>query len=134
MGCGGAWPPPPGVREKAWKGTDAWRIRRRESPWKTPLEQDPIYLRYATAYDRMEELDRRAQISGWKSTEGYRVVRFRLDKLYAGGRSLVYRLRSSGTEMTPDGQRLIESAIVNLEELLEEAAGKAERFEAAAKD
>ena len=126
---GGLWPPPPGVRERSWRETDTWQIRRRESPWAKPLEEDPIYQRYATVYDRMEELEQKARQSGWINTGEYRQLRFLLDRRYSGGRSVVYRTRSSGIENTPRGRELIGAAIEDLENILDEAFRKSKSFE-----
>lgn len=126
---GGMWPPPPGVRERAWRRTDTWQVRRRESPWKKPLAEDPIYQRYVNIYDRIEELDARARESGWRETREYRDYRFHLDRHYAGSRSLVYRLRSSGTENTRRGRAQIETATANLEDLVDKVSEQAKLFE-----
>ncbi|MFH1037880.1 MAG: hypothetical protein V1789_04315 [PVC group bacterium] len=128
-GCGGDWPYPPGVEERGRLKTDTWETLRRESPWKKPLSEDPIYQRLAVSYQKMEELDQRAQSLGWKSTEEYRIIRFQLDGCYAGARSLVFRLRSSGSEEDPNSQCLIDSRIRRLGYFLEESNEKAARFE-----
>jgi len=129
VGCGGEWPPPPGVEERGRSRTDTWETLRKESPWKKPLAQDPIYQLLGEIYSQMEDLDRRAENSGWKFTDEYRQIRFKMDKYYAQTRSVVYRLRSSGAEGNPLGQQLLEWWIKVLEDYLKESLVKADKFE-----
>ena len=77
----------------------------------------------------MEDLDRRARLSGWITSEEYRKTRFLIDQQYAMRRSAIFRLRSSGTEDTPLGQAVIEWSIGILEDSLDDALKSAELFE-----
>jgi hypothetical protein len=127
-GCGGDWPPLPGVEERGRQSTDTWETLRAISPWKRPLASDPTYRRLSLVYRKMDALQARVREGEGEAGEEYSQMRLRLDQHYAGTRSLVFRLRSSGAENTPGGKAFIESALASLEDLVREA----ERFVAAA--
>jgi len=121
-GCGEGWPPLPGTEERGRRPSDTWETLRASSPWKRPLSSDPTYRRLAEVYRRMTALDEEARSRGLASLPGYIEARYNADANYAGARSLVFRLRSSGTEDSPRGQALIAAALANLDRAVEALA------------